>query len=188
VVFCLGLLATPPATGFAGIIGIGAVAGDDGGGNNLFPPGPFFSLGAGPRLGDELHPIFKVLLHKSDVGKTFITTPTSDPNFAPLAALLTNGRTDFVTYLLKSGPFAGAVGHTESEQSFFHLSSVDFQGFVLDSISFRLDQLSLGSDFHIRGLIIVEGPPVPEPTTLILLGTGLLIVMGCGWRRRSQRS
>ena len=133
-------------------------------------------------------PIYPIMNAYPVEGPGTTLTPTSDPNFAPLAALLTNGRTDFVTYLLKSGPFAGAVGHTESEQSFFHLSSVDFQGFVLDSISFRLDQLSLGSDFHIRGLIIVEGPPVPEPTTLILLGTGLLIVMGCGWRRRSQRS
>jgi len=135
------------------------------------------------------------------VSGTFYTDELTDPNFAGFAKTLTNGVDDFVEFWEMfvpgpSSPQAGAGGLYSGEFALF--GGHDFLGNIVTRIILQVDSLDSSSlpdgphSVSVDARVIVEGVPVPEPSTLALFGGGLLALIAGqrgvgapsrGWRR-----
>jgi hypothetical protein len=143
--------------------------------------------------------LFGVIFTADDIGRTFRATAETDPEFASVAARLTNG-IDEETY--NSLRFAdGQWGvHNDIESYLFGTSSApDFPGATITAITFRLGRFHLIDgpslrDYEASGILAVEGipaegppagpAPVPEPATFTLFGTGAAAILArCRARR-----
>lgn len=138
----------------------------------------------------------------ASVGTTLVANAGNDPDFAVFAREMTNGRGNFIEWRFGSTAGGGGGVASASEAGIFELPAgiLDFRGFVLDSITLRVDAFSSGLDPTIpdfarvsfQGRLAVLGTgqfdpaPVPEPATLTLLGTGALGMIGA-WRRGRRR-
>jgi hypothetical protein len=97
----------------------------------------------------------------SELGTVRTATAETDPDFGPVAALLTNGQRDVVfLYLLNQG------GRGQYEESVFHLDTVDFAGFLITRIDMFVTDLQFitpgnagGTDISARATVRIWGTP-----------------------------
>jgi hypothetical protein len=145
--------------------------------------------------------LFEVPVTSADVGTTFRATAATDPDFNAAAASLTNGIDAFHGYGLQfADGFWGTLSVTEGQ--LFHDGGVgfpapnpDLKGFTLTRISARLDTLHVSAtpttrDVSFTGVLSFEGfvnPPVPEPSTLLLVGMPLAFAASRRARRAALR-
>jgi len=136
---------------------------------------------------------------ESDVGRTLTLTPGTTPGFEEVAARLTDGTGQTVVVLYDMGT-PGVAAPTWSEPEFIWGDSrdprIDLKGFVIDSISMRVDRLSItspGLDPNHDGLwtsasahytFSAEGRSLPEPAAGL---TALVGFAPLGLRRRARR-
>jgi hypothetical protein len=111
-------------------------------------------------------------------------------DFLPLVGFLTNGFDDLIGYDVAEPN--GISGRRLFESDFFRhpgLNGIDFNGFAIQSIGLQINQLDIEqmTDFTMITFsadVIRAGQPIPEPSTLLLLGMGVLGVMGRTWQKR----
>lgn len=108
-------------------------------------------------------------IHDGDEGTILVAKPDNDSDFLNLAALLTNGIDDPITFDMVTD--GGGAGSTSPESMFFGKTpgSPDFDGYVIDSIQFLIDSVLIATpgtnpngdgiwtDYDIRGQVVVFG-------------------------------
>ena len=136
-------------------------------------------------------------LSPDSAGKVFRAHASTEPDFVPFAIRATNGRPDFIEWLLIGGSGGGGVGHG-SEASLFELpgAAPDFAGFRLTSLTLEVEEFTIVrptpnfEEFTMKSRLSVFGEPhpspIPEPATLSLFGAGL-VAMRLTSRSRSRR-
>jgi hypothetical protein len=145
--------------------------------------------------------LFGVILTADDIGRTFRATAETDPEFASVAARLTNGVDEDTHNSLRFAD--GQWGaYNDIESYLFGTSSApDFPGATITAITFRLERFHLIDgpslrDYHASGILTVEGipaegppngpAPVPEPATLGLFATGAAAMFARSRVRRTR--
>jgi hypothetical protein len=68
----------------------------------------------------------------------------------------------------------------------FNWSGIDEVGFSSAGGVHHVGYIGSGTQFVLDNLAINEPSTVPEPSSVLLLGTGLLALIGMAWRRSSQ--
>ena len=124
-----------------------------------------------------------------DVGHSYIVGPADDRDFANFAAFLTDGYQSYFEWLTYGG------GSYATESTYFTTlppgnNGIDLGGFEIDHFALRFDFLEINSsgqnvsgdgiwtEFNYRATFSVYGQPVPEPTSLGLLGLGVVALCG----------
>ena len=75
-------------------------------------------------------------------------------------------------------PLAHSTGHTHY-----------FTGATWISDTFEVGAINSDDDFYISSITVdVDNAPVPEPTTMLLFGTGFLGLIGYNWKRSIKKS
>lgn len=87
-----------------------------------------------PALFDE------VLLTSASVGQVLTATAMTDPDFGGIAATMSNGVSNGLNFFATFGSGAASIGNTE--QSWFALSTADFSGYSIDTITLTVDEIS----------------------------------------------
>ena len=128
--------------------------------------------------------LFNVQLTPEDVGRAF--RETSGSAFDLAVAGLTNTRNDLVKHAL-TFPDGVFITHSVLENGLFRVSGgpPDLSGTVITALTFRLTDLVVNTDSGSRevryaGDFMVEGlapDPIPEPSTLLLMGTGAAVML-----------
>lgn len=122
------------------------------------------------------------------VGQTWTSTPASDPDFAAIASVITNGveDNDYVGLEAHHGPGGADVAKSTvigSEKGmFFFFGTTDLAGYTLSSISVTLDSFHVDENYAPNPLnptdtghryvadYTLSFSNVPEPTSLACLG------------------
>jgi hypothetical protein len=135
-----------------------------------------------------------IVFSDATVGQTFRATPESDPDFAALARLITNGANDNAfsrrTFFDRSHVGVQSIaelGATQPERFFYFDRKVgqpvDFAGATLTAISLRNDAFNVavdpnGKSGRVTGsmTIIVEGV-VPEPATAAIVALPVVALL-----------
>jgi len=127
--------------------------------------------------------IFDLSVSPANEGDIF--TVSSGQAFDVAVQSLTNGIMDshriwFYDYT-HWGPetdlwLANNVWATGSEQGYYTgQNNIDFEGFKIDSISFRLDTYN---NSNVTFTLLVGGVPIPEPSTMVLVISSLIGLFG----------
>jgi hypothetical protein len=143
-----------------------------------------------------------------DVGKTVRLLPSDDPDFAGFVAMLTNGTADEAlvsTRTFTEGVYPGSPEEADQyvvgngEVALFSIDGLhDLRGYQIDSISERLDSLTItdnvvpipsapnifGRQFDGQVTLTIEGSATPEPGSAAMLG--LAAGGWLSWRRRPR--
>jgi hypothetical protein len=132
-------------------------------------------------------------LTQADIGKTFISSPLTDPGFAAFANYLTDGNEQYL--FTTSGP-GGAGGTFECNYFQSCGTAVDLQGYEIDQVTYTINAWrneipgrdlwgnGIWYDLYYGHRITIEGHQVPEPTTLAAALLSALGLMGHRWRLR----
>jgi hypothetical protein len=137
-----------------------------------------------------------------------ITALSSGPTFDAAVAALTNGFNDSIAFCLMSPEQFAGLCTFASEASFFlhdppRGSGIDFAGNTITAIELALHTTAVdsfdpggfalfGNPFpwtmlSINATLTVHGiAAVPEPSTYLLLATGLVGLIGYAWRKRKR--
>lgn len=149
------------------------------------------------------YPIFDSnTLTSDEAGQVFTATQANDPDFGPLATLLTDGADEDVGFAILFDGFP-AIGQNAPESVFFanlpddNPNGFGLAGYQIDSISVVFNQLSVNSpgsnpngdgiwtDVSFIGELSINYETVPEPATTVLLATlGLTFAL---WGRNRVR-
>jgi hypothetical protein len=138
---------------------------------------------------NQTFPLFENRLFTvADIGTTFVADSTSDPDFAYIVSVLTNGIDDNqMNFALLTPQGTGLVDSALQSDFFAGLQpkfGPDLFGYDVRRITFTIDDLAFlpAADPNLVGTIAgrftygFEGepaPPIPEPVTATLLGAGL---------------
>jgi hypothetical protein len=132
--------------------------------------------------------IFDSLIFPPAVAGTEYFATSSDPNFNTYANYLTNGINDWMVFFSRR-TVSGATAMIRQESSAFGLgSAIDFNGYEINSIGLVIESIppipgTFNAIINVYGDPISE--PIPEPTTMLLLGSGLIGLVG--FRRKLRK-
>jgi hypothetical protein len=151
--------------------------------------------------GSTFPTVFGVNLTTASVGTTLEATAAGDPDFAALAAILTNGADNTVRELYEAVGGSPIPPEDHPESVFFggFNGGVDLSGFTLDRITLRVDSLVFGpvgtpedpvTNIEFFGTLGFEGEPVaanpiPAPPSVVLAGIAGVMFAGRTLRRRA---
>lgn len=141
-----------------------------------------FSPSNGVTLFDDL------VISPDDVGSTFMADNNSDPAFPVVAGRVTDALDEFIDFSLIENNGSGFTEHRIwQENRFFKQNNPpDLAGNAVEMVSLRVDSFTLLSDEDEDedeqavdlDLTVSFFGAIPEPTSCVLLGIGLLAV-GC---------
>ena len=135
----------------------------------------------------------KPTFSSADSGMSIVATAANDPDFPPIAALLTDGAESWIDIELFT--VGGNAGLGETEQGLLQwmvTGGPDLAGYPVGSITMTLDSIDYRPDHYDAGMegwynclsvqasFVIED--VPEPTTSAFLALGGLAVL----RRRRK--
>ena len=116
-------------------------------------------------------------ISEADLGRVFVSTSSTDPDFDSMVALLQNGTDDWLergTCLGNLSVQTAGCGSTVGHESYFFGRSPDFQGEDIQSISFRVEEISIDpgtwSAYSLRVTLMISSA---EPS-IALAKTGVL--------------
>jgi len=158
--------------------------------------GPYSEYGeiVGGEYVPDWGPVLDLNLTQGDVGTTFIVN--SGEAYDVFVDSITNGILDSYSWMYHSLGGSGTGGpeislwtasNHQEENMILHiqgyyggLNGVDFEGFIIDHLAFHTD---VHNPREFGFTIEVHGGPVPEPATMLLLGSGLVGLAAIGRKR-----
>lgn len=168
-----------------------------------FPTTVFTRLAIGDSqgcsAGTSCTEIFSRTISNADLGTTFVVNAADNPDFAAIVALLTDGTNDEIGMgNSQTGNVAeGGFVYTEEDAFFAGHGGPDFAGGVITDLRITLTSVNIfvtlvpggdvfgpGTEADYSYTVAVEGTglSVPEPASLVLLGSVLLCMFWFRWR------
>lgn len=152
------------------------------GGETIPPTGPFAIAitfrTVDPSNGDtSFYCLFNgLVLNDADVGRTFYADETSDPVFADVVRVLTNGRLDEVGASngdpASLGPCPSLGRGSAGPENVVFCVETDFAGVTIERIGLRVEEMVLPGfpGRHFQGTLLIEGTgtPVLCPTEVLV--------------------
>ncbi len=126
----------------------------------------------------------------SNIGRTFVSQ-NGNQGFTEFTDRLTNGIDDVwrMDMFYEGGSTSYIAGESGTfANSPFSLNSIDFEGYDINQLKWTIDNIMIGTEsIEVASRFIVVGDRsvsvVPEPTTMLLFGTGMA---GAALRRRRK--
>jgi len=122
-----------------------------------------------------------IIFSEADIGNIYTVTNNNDSEFSKFTSNLTNGINENIVGQFYANFYAGLVVEESCFVADGHNceNGSDLEGYVIDSISFQIDDLILGTSSELFATITVNGySAIPEPPTLLLFLSGIVYIFG----------